>query len=290
MSGEAAGRGSLGACFLLLRELVDQVPDGCTIGYPLGQSATVDHIVHTDRATVRVIAAPHTRVRIESEAGGVVVAEQTAVTSVLGPPETSMTPASCISWSVGRAALSRETSAAEGAARHRREGRGGCGSTGSLRKGKWEEARAESREAMEDEGTGRQRCPDGWIDTAMVQAPQILSSQPSPVAERREGAKKKPRAQLRRVPSSRMRALSRGGRRPRCARRGWQPQWAAGAPALARQIVVPVHNDQSDRNVELGVGVEEPVAGTRAVRDGDLVRAKPGLELARHLHPGNILS
>ena len=65
---------------------------------------------------------------------------------------------------------------------------------------------------------------------------------------------------------------------------------AAGAPPLVREIVVPVHNDQTDRNAGTGVEVAELVAGAGAVRDVGLVRAKPGLELARHLRPGNILS
>ncbi len=63
---------------MLLEELIDQLPDGSTIGYAPGESAEVNDIVHPGWATVRAIAAPQERVRIEPEAGSVIVAERVA--------------------------------------------------------------------------------------------------------------------------------------------------------------------------------------------------------------------
>ncbi len=56
-----------------------------------------------------------------------------------------------------------------------------------------------------------------------------------------------------------------------------------GAPALVREIVVPVCNDQTgwiaEEDAEIGVGVEKPVAGAGDARDARLVRAKAGLQV-----------
>ena len=56
-----------------------------------------------------------------------------------------------------------------------------------------------------------------------------------------------------------------------------------GAPALVREIVVPVCNDQTgwsaEEDAEIGVSVEEPLAGAGDVRYVGLVRAKAGLEV-----------
>jgi len=57
----------------------------------------------------------------------------------------------------------------------------------------------------------------------------------------------------------------------------------AGAPAVVSEMVVPVRNDQAGRvaeeNAEIGVGVEEPLAGAGGVRDMGLVRTKARLEM-----------
>jgi len=166
-----------------------------------GESATVDHIVHRGRATVRAIAAPRVRVRIEPEAGGVVVVE--CGTSCLDPGDQAS--------GSGGAALT-------GRAR-------GRSSTRSLKKGKKGAGEGRVKGSDGDEGRGRQRCPERWIEGTTVQAPQVVSSRPSPVAERSEGAKKKPRAKL-----------ANASPKPRCKARGVRSTRVTTAvPRLARQ-------------------------------------------------------
>ena len=76
--GDGSKERPLWRLFSRLEALIDQQPDGSTIGYAPGQSAEVDPIVHTGCATVAAIAAPQTEVRIEPPAGRVVVVERAA--------------------------------------------------------------------------------------------------------------------------------------------------------------------------------------------------------------------
>jgi hypothetical protein len=248
----------------VLEKLIGQLPDRGAVGDASRESAKVDDVVNTGSATIRAVAAPQSGVRIEPEAGGVVIVERAAtdegVRAARGEDEAG------IAHLVERGASGLDAVEKPG---------GGRGAVWSgIRQGFGRRAQKRKKGA----GEGRVERSDG-------QGMQETIELPGGVERRSNGTGAgglefaAPRVCRRKMAGEEEKveaawsALSEGGK----------PSATRSAPVVVGGFVIPIGDDQAGRaaekNGEIGVGVEEPLAGAGRVSDAGLVRTKAGLEM-----------
>jgi hypothetical protein len=259
-----------GASFLVLKKLVGQLPDGGAIGYPPRKSAEIDHIVHTGGATIGAVAAPHARVRIEPQAGSVIVVEGTASDERILPARGE--DDARVAHLVERETSSLDALDQPGSGGNAERDGAGHGFGLAAQKGKKGGSVVEGSDGrgMEREVKltgGVERGSDG-THTVGLELAAATGGGREVVGEEEE------------MDATRG-ALGEGG----------DGRAVGGAPALIRELVVPIGDDQAspraparasgaaEEDGEVGVGVEKPRAGAGDVGDVGLVRAVAGLEV-----------
>ena len=248
----------------MLEKLIGQLPDRGAVGNASRESAKVDDVVNAGSATIRAVAAPQAGLGIEPEAGGMVIVERAAtdegVGAAGGKNETG------IAHLVERGASGLDTVEKPGSSRgvaggnirqglgpRAQKGKKGAGAgrvERSDRRGMQEAIELPGRMARRGNGTGA-----GGLELAALRRRGTEAAGEEEKVEASWGA------------------LGEGG----------NPSARRSAPVMVGWFVIPIGDDQAGRAAEkdgeIGVGVEEPLAGAGRVSDAGLVRAKARLEM-----------